>query len=149
MMSDLDRARSADYFALGCIIAEIYSRVPLFSQRSITEYLLAYVDYTAPSSPKCGSTGDEWIADVTVSILGIQPTESRSSSASETLPWDASVRQRLSKLPQNIKVRTHTLSFVVSITNWPCVLIVSVRLARGVGVDSSASSRKNYVAWRT
>lgn len=101
-----DRAQAADYFALGCTIAEIYSRAPLFSQRSIVDYLLAYVDATpSPSSSPTGpdhlaTGGDGWIIDVATSMLGASRP-----AASESSPWNASILLKLAGLPYNIKVR--------------------------------------------
>jgi hypothetical protein len=101
-----DRAQAADYFALGCTIAEIYSRSPLFSQRSIVDYLLAFVDATpSPSSSPTGPDhlaqgGDGWITDVATSMLG-----SSRPAPSESSPWNASILLKLSGLPYNIKVR--------------------------------------------
>lgn len=96
-MSELELAQAADWFALGCVIAELYTLTPLFSQRSIVEYLDSYADAmesggAGPSS----NASDEW-----TSLL----SSLAQSSEPFSVHWNHRVAERLKALPMNLKVR--------------------------------------------
>ncbi len=80
-MSKTKVARAADLFALGCIIAEMYMLRPLFSKRSIAEYVQNYVDdMEVFGEPQCGFR---------------MPCQ---------FSWNSQVTAQLSALPINMKV---------------------------------------------
>lgn len=96
-MSELELAQAADWFALGCVIAELYTLTPLFSQRSIVEYLDSYADaMESGSSSASHHDSDEW-----TSLLSSLAQPSESSS----VHWNHRVADRLKALPMNLKVR--------------------------------------------
>ncbi|TDH72654.1 hypothetical protein CCR75_007447 [Bremia lactucae] len=90
-----ERAQAADIFSFGCLVAELYTRSPIFSRRSLEQYLAAY----ARHQTQCQATAPEpssWISRyVSVSCKKL--------STNQRLWWNHAVSNRLAGLPLNLK----------------------------------------------
>lgn len=95
-MSELELAQAADWFALGCVIAELYTLTPLFSQRSIVEYLDSYADaMESRGLSTISKDSDEWLLLLSSLAHSHEPPK---------VHWNDRVTERLKALPMNLKV---------------------------------------------
>ncbi|GMF18495.1 unnamed protein product [Phytophthora lilii] len=99
-LTPFEHAQAADLFSLGCIAAELYTHKPVFSRRSLGEYLAAYSRQQKQAVTEVDKEKVEeggWIS----SILA---TQCKSQVAQEQLPWNHAVVERLAGLPLNLKL---------------------------------------------
>ncbi|CAI5708561.1 unnamed protein product [Hyaloperonospora brassicae] len=96
-----ERAQAADIFSMGCIAAELYTHKPVFSRRSLADYLDAYSkqqqQQQQDTSKNVTPQADGWIAG----ILAAQC--SRAKVSQQQLPWNYALSERLVGLPLNLK----------------------------------------------
>jgi hypothetical protein len=99
-LTPFERAQAADIFSMGCVAAELYTRTPVFSRRSLADYLDAYARQkkanTTATATKTTDEGDGWISSVLAAQCNV-------SSSPQQLSWNHAVAERLASLPLNLK----------------------------------------------
>uniref|UniRef100_M4BHX1 BEACH domain-containing protein n=1 Tax=Hyaloperonospora arabidopsidis (strain Emoy2) TaxID=559515 RepID=M4BHX1_HYAAE len=91
------RAQAADIFSMGCIAAELYTHKPVFSRRSLEDYLFAYSkQQKQDSSENVIAQADGWIS-------GILAAQCSAKVSQHQLPWNYALSERLVGLPLNLK----------------------------------------------
>ncbi|KAE9361004.1 hypothetical protein PF008_g1484 [Phytophthora fragariae] len=96
-LTPFELAQAADIFSMGCIAAELYTHTPVFSRRSLEDYLATYSRQQKHEVTEgANSDGDGWIS----SILGAQ---CQSKLTQQQLHWNHAVAVRLAGLPLNLK----------------------------------------------
>ncbi|DAZ92413.1 TPA: hypothetical protein N0F65_000197 [Lagenidium giganteum] len=93
-MSAYDLDRAADLFALGCVIAEIYTLTPLFSKNTVVEYVNAFAEVSQRRRQSLLELN--WIP-----LAGIQPTSQ--PDVKLQVDYDADIQCQLRNVPLNIK----------------------------------------------
>ncbi|CAI5739612.1 unnamed protein product [Peronospora farinosa] len=95
-LTPFERAQAADRFSMGCIAAELYTHKPVFSRRSLKEYLSAYSRQQKHEVSKKITDGDGWISSILATEGSLKP-------AQQQLPWNHGLSEQLADLPLNLK----------------------------------------------
>ncbi|KAL4167494.1 hypothetical protein KRP22_012978 [Phytophthora ramorum] len=98
LLTPFERAQAADVFSMGCIAAELYTQTPVFSRRSLKDYLTAYSGHQKRSSPRQSTKKEEggWISSILAAQCNPPPNQPE-------LSWNHTVAERLAGLPLNLK----------------------------------------------
>ncbi|CAH0513766.1 unnamed protein product [Peronospora belbahrii] len=95
-LTPFERAQAADRFSMGCIAAELYTHKPVFSQRSLKEYLFAYLQQQKQEMRVKVTEGDGWISSILAPQGSLKPAQCQ-------LPWNHALSERLADLPLHLK----------------------------------------------
>ncbi|GMF22260.1 unnamed protein product [Phytophthora fragariaefolia] len=95
-LTPFELAQAADIFSMGCIAAELYTHSPIFSRRSLVNYLTSYSRHKKQEGTEEANGGEDgWIS----SILA---TQCHSKRSQKQLHWNHAVAERLAGLPLNL-----------------------------------------------
>ncbi|KAG1684862.1 hypothetical protein DVH05_020020 [Phytophthora capsici] len=92
-LTSFELAQAADIFSMGCIAAELYTRTPMFSGRTLEKYMLEYFRQQKLQRTEA-ATEDGWISGILAGQCSCTPKQ---------LPWNHAVAERLAGLPLNLK----------------------------------------------